>query len=63
MGGRNNIEDSIEGLAGLGVICFEVVSSNTTICFSPFGIHWHPTWVFEVEAEKKCRGPRNRKLC
>lgn len=25
MGGRNNIEDSIEGLAGLGVICFEVV--------------------------------------
>lgn len=34
---ENRIEDSPEGLAGLGVICSDVVSAYTPLHLSPFG--------------------------
>ena len=31
LGGRHSIEERIEGLAGLGIICLDVVPAYTTV--------------------------------
>lgn len=49
LGGRNSIEERIEGLVGLGIICLDVVPAYKTVWFSPFGIQGYLIWEPSIE--------------